>query len=60
MKPFFKKSIGPSLVLVLLIEMLFAHGQPHWFLATLAFVIINAIAYAAFRLLKPRVTSPSS
>ncbi len=58
MNLFFKKLIWPSLVLVL-IELLFAQSQPHWFLVTLAFAIINVIAFVGFRLIMRGSTSPS-
>ncbi len=59
MNLFFEKLLWPSLVLVL-IELLFAQSQPHWFLVTLAFTIINVIAFVGFRLLIKRPISPSS
>ena len=60
MIPFFRILIWPSLVLLLLIELLVAQSQPHWLLVTVAFAIINGIAFAGFRLIRPRAISPSS
>ncbi len=59
MNLFFEKLIWPLIVLVL-IELLFAQSQAHWFLTTLAFAIFNIIAFAGFRLIVPRRTAPSS
>jgi hypothetical protein len=59
-KSFFKKSIGPSLVLVLLVELVFALAQPHWLLVTLALTIINMVVFVAIRLVKRREISQSS
>ncbi len=56
---FFAKLIWPLLALVL-IELLFAQSQPHWFLTTLALAIMNVIAFVGFRLIVPRQPSPSS
>jgi len=59
MNLFFDKLIWPLIVLVL-IELLYAQSQAHWFLMTLAFAILNIIAFAGFRLIAPRLTAPSS
>lgn len=59
MNLFFEKLLWPSLVLVL-IELLLAQSQPHWFLVTLAFAIINVIAFVALGLIKRAQTSPTS
>jgi hypothetical protein len=56
----FRNLIWPSLVFVLLIELLVAQSQPRWLLVTVAFAIINGVAFAGFRLIKPRPVSPSS
>jgi hypothetical protein len=59
LKLFFEKLIWPSLV-VALIELLFAQSQPHWFLVTLAFAVINVVALVGIRLILLRSISPSS
>jgi hypothetical protein len=57
MNLFFEKLLWPSLVLAL-IELIFAQSQPHWFLATLAFAIVNVIAFVGLALIKRGLTSP--
>jgi len=59
MKLFFQKLIWLMLVLGL-IELLFAQSQPHWFLITLAFAILNVSGLVGFRLIVPRPIAPSS
>jgi hypothetical protein len=59
LKLFFEKLIWPVLV-VALIELIFAQSQPHWFLVTLAFAIINVGALVGFRLIFLRPISRSS
>ena len=59
MNLFFEKLLWPSLVLVL-IELIFAHSQPHWFLATLAFAIMNVIAYVSISAVKRRSIAPAT
>jgi len=59
MNMFFEKLLWPSLVLML-IELLFAQSQPHWFLATLAFAIVNVIAFVGFSLIKRGPTLPAT
>jgi hypothetical protein len=57
---FFRSLFWLVFVLVLLIELIYAQSQPHWFLAVLGFTILNGIAFVGWRLLKPRVISRSS
>jgi hypothetical protein len=58
-KLFFKKLIWPFLV-VLLIELLFAQSQRHWFIVTLVLVFIDVLAVVGFRFIVPRRYHPSS
>lgn len=59
MNLFFEKLLWPSLVLVL-IELIFALAQPHWFLATLAFAMLNAVALVVLSVAKRRSTVPAT
>lgn len=56
----FKNLVWPLLVLVLLIELLYAQSRPHWFVVVLGFAILNGVAFVCLRLFKPRLISRSS
>jgi hypothetical protein len=58
--PFLKILIWSTLAVFLLIELLVAQSQAHWILVTVAFVMINGIAFAGFRLITPRASSSPS
>jgi hypothetical protein len=58
MNLFFEKLLWPALVVVLM-EVIFAASQPHWFLVTLAFAVINVIPFVCFRVIKRAQESPA-
>jgi len=55
----FRNLFWPLLVLVLLIELLYAQSRPHWLIVVLSFAILNGVVFIGLRLFKPRVISRS-
>ena len=49
MTPFFHRLIWPALVLVALVELIFAQSQHNWILVTIGVVILNIAAFAGLR-----------
>ncbi|GEM_PF-3771372 len=56
---FFKKLLWPSLVVVL-IELIYVHSQPHWLILTLVFAVINALALLGIRFVVAQPASSGS
>ena len=50
MTPIFRTLVCLMVVVLMLIELLYAQSQPHWFVVVLGFAILNSAAFVGVRL----------